>query len=153
MDPHDPRLWFDSDAFRFLKAFWCNVKAGQKSYYGIGNVYITGVTPLLLSDFISGANNHENISFRPRIPTMCGLTRSDLLGALSIICNNKEAVQEHLRELEHYANGYHFCQERRVEPVFNTQTALSYLQVRKQNYLLALVLIIGYVVSYATRNA
>ena len=59
---------------------------------------------------------------------MCGLTRSDLLGALSVICNNKEAVQKHLMELEHHANGYHFCQERRVEAVFNTQTALSYLQ-------------------------
>jgi len=120
MDPHDPRSWSDTEPFRVLKAFWSNVKAGKKSYYGIKKAYITGVTPLLLSDLISGANDQENISFSPRISTMCGLTRSDLLGALSVICNNKEEVQKHLGELEHHANGYHFCQERRVEPVFNT---------------------------------
>src|SRR5947209_15521344 len=120
MDPHDPRSWSDTEPFRVLKAFWSNVKAGLKSYYGIKKVYITGVTPLLLSDLVSGANDQENISFSPRISTICGLTRSDLLGALSLICNKEELVQKHLRELEHHANGYHFCQGRRVETVFNT---------------------------------
>jgi Predicted AAA-ATPase len=153
MDLHDPRLWSDTEPYRVLKAFWSNVKAGKKSRYGIRKVYITGVTPLLLSDLISGANNQENISFSPWISTMCGLTRSDLLEALRVICDNEEAVQKHLRELEHHANGYHFCQEQRVEPVFNTQTALSYLQVRKLNYHLTPALIIGHVVSQATRKA
>jgi hypothetical protein len=54
-----------------------------------------------------------------------------VLEALKVICNNEEEVQTHLKELAHHANGYHFCQQRRVEPVFNTQTALSYLQVSK----------------------
>ena len=154
MDPHDPMSWSDTEPFRVLKAFWSNVKAGKKSYYGIRKAYITGVTPLLLSDVISGANDQENLSFSPRIPTICGLTRSDLLGALSVVCNNEEeVVQKHLKELGHHANGYHFCQERRVEPVFNTHTALSYLQVRKLNYRLTLELIVGHVVSQATREA
>lgn len=128
MNPHDPRSWSDAEPFHVLKTFWSHVKAGGKWSYGIKNVYITGVTPLLLSGLTSGANDHENISFSPRISTICGLTRSDMLGALTVICNDKEEVQKHLRELEHHANGYHFCQERSVDPVFNTQTALSYLQ-------------------------
>jgi hypothetical protein len=143
MDPHDPRSWSDAEPFRILKAFWSNVKAGKKSYYGIKRVYITGVTPLLLSDLLSGANDQENISFIPNISTICGLTRSDVQGALRVICDNKGEVQKHLRELEYHANGYHFCQERSVEPVFNTHTVLSYLQASEQNHHLALVLIIG----------
>jgi len=134
MDPHDPRSWSEAQSFRVLKAFWTNVKASKKAYYGIQRVYITGVTPLLISDLISGANDQENISISPLVSDICGLTRSDVLGALKAICNDEEEVQKHLGELERFANGYHFCQERRVEPVFNTHTALSYLQVSKQKY-------------------
>jgi Predicted AAA-ATPase len=131
MDPHDPRSWCDSEPFCILKNFWSIVKAGKKSDYGIKKVYITGVMPLLLSDLISGANDLENISFSPRMSTICGLTRPDVLGALRVICNNEEEVQKHFKELQHYTNGYRFCQQRYVEPVFNTQTALSYLEVSK----------------------
>jgi hypothetical protein len=134
MNPHDPMSWSNTEHSRVLKAFWSNVKAGNKSRYGIQKVYITGVTPLLLSDLVSGANNQENISFDPRISTICGLTRSDVLGALRVVCNNEEEVQKHLRELAHHAKGYHFCEGRSVEPVFNTQTALSYLQVSRPSF-------------------
>ena len=130
IDPHDPKPWSDSEPFRVLKAFWSNIKAG-KSRYGIKKVYITGVTPLLMSDLISGAHDQENISLSPRISTICGLTQSDVLGALRVICNNEEEVQKRLRELEYYTNGYHFSQGRSEERVFNTQTALSYLEVSK----------------------
>lgn len=129
MDPQNPGLWCGAEPFRTLKSFWATIKAGGSSAYGIRKVYITGVTPLLLSDIISGANNHDNISFRARISTLCGLTQSDVLEALRTICNNEEEAQKHVKKLEHHANGYHFCQEQKVDPVFNTQTALSYLNV------------------------
>ena len=132
MDPYDPKAWSETEPFRLLKAFWSNVKAGNKLSYGIQKVYITGVTPLLLSDLISGANDQENISLSPRMSTICGLTESDVLGALKIICkDDKEEIQKHLGELKRHANGYHFCDHRKVDPVFNTQTALQYLQVSK----------------------
>src|SRR4051794_35091133 len=141
MDPHDPGLWKNSEPLSVLKAFWSSVKAGGKSSYGIRKVYITGVTPLLLSGLTSGGNHQENISFSPRISTICGLTRPDVLGALRVICNEEE-VEKHLEELQHHANGYHFCQERSVDLVFNTQTALSYLQVSKYKYHPSVVLIV-----------
>jgi hypothetical protein len=131
MDPHNPMPWSEAEPFRLLKTFWATVKAGGALKYGIAKVYITGVTPLLLSDLVSGANNQDNISFSPLISTICGLTRSDVLEALKVLCSNEEEVQKHLRELEHNANGYHFCQERSVDSVFNTQTALSYLHVSR----------------------
>ncbi|KIX01561.1 uncharacterized protein Z518_09287 [Rhinocladiella mackenziei CBS 650.93] len=128
MDPHNPRLPSDTAPSRLLKAFWTNVKGGGTLDYGIQKVYITGVMPLLSSDLVSGANDQENVSFNPRFSAICGLTRSDVLGALRAICNNEEEVQKYLSELEHNANGYHFCPERSVEPVFNTHTAISYLE-------------------------
>jgi hypothetical protein len=143
MDSHDPGPWKNSEPYSVLKAFWSSVKAGNKSSYGIRKVYITGVTPLLLSGLTSGGNHQENISFSPRISTICGLTRSDVLEALRVICNNnEEEAQKHLKELQHHANGYHFCQERSVDPVFNTQTALSYLQVSKYQYHPSIVLVL-----------
>lgn len=145
MNPHDPRLWSQTVAAHLLKGFWSTIKAGKKDYYGIDKVYLTGVTPLLLSDLTSGSNEQENVSFSPQFSTICGLTRSEVLGALKTICDKEEDVQKRLSELEFYANGYHFCDERIVEPVFNTQSALSYLQVSKQNYCVILELIIGYV--------
>jgi hypothetical protein len=131
MDPHDPRQWSDAEPAHVLKSFWSSVKAGTALMHGIIKVYTTGITPLLLSDFFSGANNQHNISFEPEFSAICGLTQSDVLGALRIMCNNEEKVQKHLRELGHYANGYHFCQEQSVDRVFNTQTALSYLEVSR----------------------
>ncbi|KIX05797.1 uncharacterized protein Z518_03769 [Rhinocladiella mackenziei CBS 650.93] len=127
MDPHDPRQWSDAEPALVLKSFWSAVKAGTALTHGIRKVYTTGITPLLLADLFSGANNQQNISFDPRFSTLCGLTRSDVLGALRIVCSNEEELQKHFRELEHYANGYHFCQTQSVDKVFNTQTALSYL--------------------------
>ena len=145
MNPHDPRLWSQTVAAHLLKGFWSTIKAGKKDYYGIDKVYLTSVTPLLLSGLTSGFIEQENVSFSPQFSTICGLTRFEVLGALKTICNNKEEAQKRLSELEFYANGYHFCDERIVEPVFNTQSALSYLQVSKQNYCVILQLIIGYV--------
>jgi hypothetical protein len=143
MDPHDPGLWRNSEPYSVLKAFWSAVKAGSKSTRGIRRVYITGVIPLLLNGLTSGGNQ-ENISFSPKLSTICGLTRSDVLGALTAMRINGEEAQRHLKELQHHANGYHFCQERSVEPVFNTLTALSYLQVSKYKYYPNVVLIVGY---------
>lgn len=142
MNPHDLGAWANTELESVLKGFWSAVKGNKDLDYGVKKVYLTGVTPLLLSSLTSGFNEQENLTFDPDFSTICGLTRSDVLGALQVICTNKEEVQERLEELEFYANGYHFCDQRRVETVFNTQTALSYLQVSKQNYCMALLLII-----------
>jgi Predicted AAA-ATPase len=131
MDLHNPRPWPDAEPFRVLKAFWSCVRDGSKLNYGLQKAYITGATPLHLSDLARGANDHEDISFSPQISAICGLTRSDVLGALKLICNSEEELQKHLGVLVDHANGYHFCQQRRVEPVFNPVAVLSYLQVSK----------------------
>lgn len=56
MDPCNPRSWSGTEPAALLKGFWSTVKASRKVKYGIKKVYMTGVTPLLLSDLTSGAN-------------------------------------------------------------------------------------------------
>ena len=62
-----------------------------------------------------------------------------------LVCQDEEKAQHCLKELAYYANSYHFSEEP-VESVFNTQTVLAYLQVRKggQRQRLDWVLITGY---------
>jgi hypothetical protein len=119
----------------------------------IHKVFITGVTPLLLSDLTGGANDWHNITFDPQYSTLCGLTQSDVLEALKAICNSEDEIEEHFRRLNFYANGYHFSKHQKVEEVFNTKTAVSYLEVSKQNYYITLRLIVISVGTYTTNQA
>ena len=130
MDPHDAKSW-DRSGLAILEGFWSTVKACRTMDYGIKKVFITGVTPLLLSDLTSGFNEQQSKSFDRDFSTICGLTRSDIQGALRAVYGDEEKVETHLKELALYANGYHFCPELAVDTVFNTQAALLYLQVSK----------------------
>ncbi|KAN0070668.1 DUF1703 domain containing protein [Elaphomyces granulatus] len=62
---------------------------------------------------------------------ICPLTRADIVTALTMICKVEKEIQEHVKTLEFYANGCHFCEAGSVELVFNTETAISYLEVSK----------------------
>ena len=68
--------------------------------------------------------------FDPDVAGLCGLTHLDIQAALEILCPESEAYKEHLSSMTKYFNGFHFCIQRKVEPVYNTDSCLSYLQVR-----------------------
>lgn len=136
-NPFYPKKWPDTEALAVLKGFWSVIKGSQQLEYGIKRVFITGATPLLLQYLTSGAGDHENMSFCPNFSAMCGLTQLDVISALKTICKEEKDVQEHLQLLTLNASGYHFCRMQRVETVFNTQTVISYLEVRKQTYCLS----------------
>jgi hypothetical protein len=114
----------------------------------IDKVFVTGVTNL--SDLTDDMHWH-NFTFHPQYSTLCGVTRSEVLEALNGICKSEEEIQEHLRKLNFYANGYHFCYHQKVEEVFNTMTAISYLDVSTQNYYIILGLIVIFIGKYTTR--
>src|SRR5688500_16143776 len=81
-----------------------------------------------MADISSGFNISVNISFEEEVAGLCDLNQADIEDALGRICHSEADVKEHLAELTRYANGYRFCQHRKVEPVFNTNTSLEYLQ-------------------------
>ena len=125
MDPHDTKLWARSKVASLIRGFWSTDKDMD---YGIKKVFITGVTTLL-SDLGSGFNEQQNKTFHQDYSTMCRLTQLDIQGALRAIWNDEKTVEMHLKEPSFYTKGYHFCDKLPVEIVFNTQTALVYLQV------------------------
>jgi len=130
MDPHDYEAWRGSGIAGTLKAFWSAVKAATTKRYGVKNVFITGISPLLLSDIGSGFNIASNISFKPRFETVCGLTTDDVEDILKLFYKgNEEMVQKHFAELEKYANGYHFSNIKSGHKVFNPGTVMWYLDV------------------------
>ncbi len=82
-----------------------------------------------MADHTSGFNVYQDITLDPRFAGMFGLTESDVRQALQVIFRN-EKVQ---KELEHMTmfNGYRFSKESEIT-VFNTTTAMEYLQVSCQ---------------------
>ena len=130
MDPNDYHAWRGSGVAGTLKAFWSAVKAATGDDYGVDKIFMTGITPLLLSGNMIGFNISRNISFDPLFATVCGLTKDDVVATLRHFCKeDEEKVQKHLAELQKYANGYHFCNEESVPKVFNPETIMWYLDV------------------------
>ena len=130
MDPHDYNAWRGSGIANTLRAFWSTVKSATTDDYHIRKVFITGITPLLLSDTYSGFNIAQNISFDPNFASICGLTTDDVVAALKLLFKeDEEMVKEHLAKLQYYTNGYHFSNTKSVPKVFNTDTVMWYLKV------------------------
>jgi hypothetical protein len=134
MDPYNPSDWSKTDAAGLVKGFWAAVKELTEQPLGIRKVFITGISPLSLTDNTSGFNIAYNMSFNSKVAGICGLTRADLVAALRMICDSEEKVEEHLKLLTKYANGYHFCNFRKVELMYNSDTCLEYLQVGHRRF-------------------
>jgi len=133
MNPHDTSNLTGDAAADVLKSFLAAVKHGYTYQYGVRKVFMTGVTPLLLSDYMGGGFNiAKNVSYLPGLSGLCGLTHSEVSEALEVICNDKEKCSKHLNELAYHANGYLFSTDKDTQPVFNTQTTIDYLNVIPQ---------------------
>ena len=70
-----------------LRTVFKAVKAASAGR-GLDRVFITGVSPLVLSDMTSGYNVAENISMLPKLADLCGFTENEIVRALH------EEVQE-----------------------------------------------------------
>jgi hypothetical protein len=135
--------WDDTAVGRTFKSFWSTIKALGRDGF-IRRIFITGISPLSLSSVGSGFNVARNLSFDVDLTGLCGLTYSDLEDALERIYKAPEAsndpetddefgvcdprVYTALAQMTQCFNGYHFCNERTVETVYNTETCLAYLQ-------------------------
>jgi len=115
--------WEDTEVGQTFKSFWATIKSlGAEGI--IRRIFITGISPLSLSSLGSAFNVARNLSFHQDLAGLCGLTSSDLEAALKEIGED----DKHLSEMTKYFNGYHFCRNKTVETVYNTETCLAYLQ-------------------------
>ncbi|HMV50751.1 MAG TPA: AAA family ATPase [Blastocatellia bacterium] len=97
---------------------------------GLDRVFITGVSPIVLSDMTSGYNVAKSISHLSEFDELCGFTEAEISAAIQQVmteCNQSggeaEAVLDDMRR--HY-NGYRFS-ARQSDLIYNPTLALYYL--------------------------
>ncbi|KAF8432803.1 hypothetical protein BGX38DRAFT_1146330 [Terfezia claveryi] len=122
--------WDNTAVGGTFRSFWATLKSlGTEGI--IKRMFITGILPLSLSSgFGGGFNVARNLSFHKDLAGLCGLTSSDLEDALMGIYEDPKVCERFLSEMTEFYNGYHFCKERTVKTVYNTETCLAYLQYR-----------------------
>nr|VFK52281.1 MAG: Predicted AAA-ATPase [Candidatus Kentron sp. TUN]VFK52488.1 MAG: Predicted AAA-ATPase [Candidatus Kentron sp. TUN] len=94
-----------------LKTIFKAIKA-LSSGQGLDRVFITGVSPVVMSDISSGYNVSKDISLRRQYHDLCGFHETEIAATLARIgteCNLPEGqVQEALSMMRTFYNGYRF---------------------------------------------
>jgi hypothetical protein len=97
-----------------LKTVFKAVKSASAGR-GLDRVFITGVSPVVLSDIASGYNIAENTYLLPRFADLCGFSETeirDVLLQISEECNlSEEKTSEAMSMMRTFYNGYRFGQK------------------------------------------
>ena len=113
-----------------IKTLFKVIKGGA-SGNGIDRVFLTGVSPVVLSDMTSGYNVAEDLSLRPRLHDLCGFTETELRTALEAVVAahglDTAQVDTALNLMRDFYNGYRFTSQRE-ERVYNPTLALYFLK-------------------------
>ncbi|MFN0121459.1 MAG: AAA family ATPase [Blastocatellia bacterium] len=118
-----------------LKAIFKAIKAAAAGL-GVDRVFMTGVTPMVLSDMTSGYNVAENIYLRPVFQHLCGFTTEEIREALATVIaecgQGADAVESTLALMRTAYNGYCFT-ETPGELIYNPTLALYFLKHYQEN--------------------
>ena len=113
-----------------LKTFFKVIKAlsGESLF---GRTFITGVSPVVLSDITSGYNIAKNIYLDPEFNDLCGFTKEEvkeLIAQVAKKCglDNKQA-NEAFRMMKSYYNGYAFSYDKKAD-IYNPTLAIYFLE-------------------------
>lgn len=104
----------------------------------IDRIFITGVTPLTLSDVTSGYNIGMNLSLKPQFNHMIGLTESEVRTMLEYYRDAtgvfKHSVDEIIEHIKPWYNRYCFSEESlNADRVFNTDMVLYFVSEYTNN--------------------
>jgi hypothetical protein len=114
-----------------LKTFFRAVKSAS-SGAGLERVFITGVSPVLMSDMTSAYNVAENIYLQAKFNDLCGFRESELTSVVNQIVEecevNPEKMQIALKLMQTFYNGSCFT-ENITELVYNPTLALYFLKI------------------------
>ncbi len=109
---------------------WVKAAMGGK---GIDRLFITGVSPLVMSDVTSGMNVAKNVYLYPELNSLCGFTDAEILGLLEDLHAEKAAVAEPrwtvgaARDvLRDWYNGYRFAVDAK-EAIYNPTLVFYFL--------------------------
>jgi len=113
-----------------LRTFFKMVKSSTSGVM-FDRVFITGVSPVVLSDITSGYNIAEDIFFEPEFGDLCGFREQEVEKALSDIAAGcelgEEKASEALEMMRTYYNGYNFIPSGHVV-VYNPTLCLYFFK-------------------------
>lgn len=133
-NPHDVYTRVTGQA-GFVRAFYRTLKAGA-DMGAIARVFITGATPILLDDLVTGFNISTNISNHAQFNAMAGFTHADVERALDELLASRpelakiEGMKDRsalLDVLERHYDGYRFSEDA-SERVFNSNLINYFLR-------------------------
>ena len=94
-------------------------------------LFITGVSPVVMSDINSGYNIAENIYADPLLNNLCGFTHAEIEKAVRDVVNacglNPDHATEAFGLIQTYYDGYQFAPEA-AETLYNPTLALYFLK-------------------------
>ena len=118
-----------------IKTLFKIIKAGA-SEGKIARVFITGVSPLVLSDMTSGYNVATSIYLEPRFNTLCGITHVELATVVEQVlraCGQGAEQQASVLEtMKQFYNGYRFCEQPDSALLYNPTLAFYFLRHYQQ---------------------
>jgi predicted AAA-ATPase len=85
--------WDGTAVEQTFRSFWSMVKVLHTG--GIEKVFITGISPLSLTDIGSGFNVGRNLSSDEDVAAVCGLRRVDMEAALRKLCDSDDDYERH----------------------------------------------------------
>jgi len=112
-----------------FKRLMKQVKAATEGR-GVERLFMTGVTPVVLSDLTSGLNIAENVSLVPALNALCGFTEAEVQDLLERIVAERGgdvSVAEALDMMRTWYNGYRFAAEADAQ-VYNPTLVLYFLK-------------------------
>jgi hypothetical protein len=114
-----------------LKTLFKAIK-GAASGFGLDRVFITGVSPVVLSDLTSGYNVSEMITLQPEFNDLCGFHETEIavtLRQIAAACGWAEAqAAEAMEIVRTFYNGYCFTTATTAERVYNPTLALYFFK-------------------------
>ncbi|MEN9423934.1 MAG: hypothetical protein RL122_1317 [Pseudomonadota bacterium] len=118
-----------------LKTLFKIIKASA-SEGKISRVFITGVSPVVLSDMTSGYNVATSIYLEPRFNELCGLTQEELTPLVAQVlteCGQDQTEQASVLEtLRQFYNGYRFCHRTERPLMYNPTLCFYFLRHYQQ---------------------
>ena len=113
-----------------IKTFFKAIKDGSEGR-GIDRVFLTGVSPVVLSDMTSGYNVTEDLSVNPDYHDLCGFTEIELRAVLDQIAVVRHLdtvqVETALSLMRDFYNGYRFSFQQN-QRIYNPTLALYFLK-------------------------
>ncbi len=113
-----------------LRTFFKAVKSSTSGSM-FDRVFITGVSPVVMSDITSGYNIAKNIYFEPEFNDLCGFKQNEIEDVLKEIVDKcgfeNEKIQEAVNLMQTYYNGYTFSHAA-DERIYNPTLCLYFFE-------------------------